>query len=83
MQTLESFFVTLVILILGYLIANGLFTRSVWVKGNRRGLVSFREWAHKCGRDDEPRCYWFAMTFYSVALLCLIWLLVSSAATGS
>ena len=75
MQTLQSIFIVLVILVLCYLVANGLLTRSVWVKGNRRGLVSFREWAHKCGRDDEPRSYWFAMGFYSVALLCLVWLL--------
>ena len=75
MQTLPSIFIVPVILVLCYLVANGLLTRSVWVKGNRRGLVSFREWAHKCGRDDEPRSYWFAMGFYSVALLCLVWLL--------
>jgi len=75
MQTLQSIFIVLVILVLCYLVANGLLTRSVWVKGNRRGMVSFREWAHKRSRDDEPRSYWFAMGFYSVALLCLVWLL--------
>jgi hypothetical protein len=75
MQSLQSIFIVLVILVLCYLVANGLLTRSVWVKGNRRGLVSFREWAHKRGRDDEPRSYWFAMGFYSAALLCLVWLL--------
>ncbi|MDH3857079.1 MAG: hypothetical protein OEV07_03720 [Gammaproteobacteria bacterium] len=83
MPRLESLFIAFVILILCYLIANGLFTRSVWVKGNRKGLVSFREWAHKRNRDDEPRTYWFAMIFYGVALLCLIWLLVSSIGAGS
>jgi len=75
MQTLQSVFIVLVILVLCYLVANGLLTRSVWVKGNRRGLVSIREWAHKRSRDDEPRSYWFAMVFYSAALLCLVWLL--------
>ena len=75
MQTLQSIFIVLVILVLCYLVANGLSTRSVWVKGNRRGIVSFREWAHKRSRDDEPRSYWFAIGFYSVALLCLVWLL--------
>ncbi len=75
MQTLQSIFIVLVILVLCYLVANGLSTRSVWVKGSRRGIVSFREWAHKRSRDDEPRSYWFAIGFYSVALLCLVWLL--------
>ncbi|MBT8433397.1 MAG: hypothetical protein KJN95_01965 [Gammaproteobacteria bacterium] len=75
MQILQTIFIVLVILVLCYLLANGLLTRSVWVKGNRRGIVSFREWAHKCSRDDEPRSYWFAIGFYSVALLCLVWLL--------
>ena len=74
MQTLQSIFIILVILVLCYLVANGLLTRSVWVKGNRRGLVSFREWAHKRNREDEPRTYWFAITFYCGTLLCLIWL---------
>jgi len=75
MQTLQSIFIVLVILVLCYLVASGLLTRSVWIKGNRRGLVNFREWAHKRSREDEPHSYWFAMTFYGVALLCLVWLL--------
>ena len=83
MPTLESVFIGLVILVLCYLIANGLLTRSVWVKGDRRGLVSFREWAHKSSRDDEPRTYWFAIIFYSVAMLCLVWLLLSSIHTAA
>ena len=78
MQTLQSIFIILVILVLCCLVANGILTRSVWVKGNRRGLVSFREWAHKRGRDDEPHSYWFAMVFYSAALLCLVWLFVKT-----
>ncbi len=78
MQTLQSLFITLVIIILCYLVANGFLTRSVWVKGNRRGLVSFREWAHKRDRDEESQSYWFAMIFYSVVLLCLVWLLAST-----
>ena len=78
MQTVESLFIILIILVLCYLVANGLLTRSIWVKGNRRGLVSFREWAHKCNREDEPHSYWFAMTFYSAALLCLVWLLAKN-----
>ncbi len=78
MQTVESLFIILVILVLCYLVANGLLTRSVWVKGNRRGLVSFREWAHKCNREDEPHSYWFAMFFYSAVLLCLVWLLAKN-----
>lgn len=75
MQTLQFIFIVLVILVLCYLVANGLLTRSVWVKGNRRGLVSFSEWAHKRSREDEPHSYWFAMAFYCVVLLCLVWLL--------
>ncbi len=78
MQTLQPIFIVLVILVLCYLVANGLLTRSVWVKGNCRGLVSFREWAHKRSCEDEPRSYWLAMAFYTVALLCLVWLLGKS-----
>jgi len=75
MLTLQSFFVVLVILLLCYLIVDGLLTRSVWVKGGRKMPFSFRQWAHKCGREDEPRCYWFVMGFYAVATLLLICLL--------
>ena len=78
MQTLQFLFIVLVILVLCYLLTNGLLTRSVWVKGSRRGIVSFREWAHKRSRDDEPLSYWFAIVFYSAVLLCLAWLLNKS-----
>ncbi len=77
MITLQSLFVILVILLLCYLVVDGLLTGSVWVKGSRKGPFSFRQWAHKCGREDEPRSYWFVMGFYSVATLLLIWLLMS------
>ena len=83
MLTLQSLFVVLVILLLCYLVVDGLLTRSVWVKGSRRGLFSFRQWGHKCGRDDDPRSYWFAMIFYAVAMLLSIWLLLSGSATCS
>ena len=81
MITLQSLFVILVILLLCYLVVDGLLTRSVWVKGGRKGPFSFRQWAHKCGREDEPRTYWFVMGFYSVATLLLIWLLLAGPAT--
>jgi len=77
MITLQSVFVALVILLLFGLVLNGLLTRSVWVKGSRTGVFSFRNMAHKRGREDEPNSYWFAMIFYSVAVLLLIWLLMS------
>lgn len=82
MITLQSVFVVLVILLLFGLVLNGLMTRSVWVKGSRAGIFSFRNMAHKRGREDEPRCYWFAMIFYSVAMLLLIWLLMSGQSPG-
>jgi len=81
MITLQSLFVTLVILLLCYLVVDGLLTRSVWVKGSRRGLFSFRHWAHKRSRDDEQHSYWSAMVFYTVAAILLIWLLLSGPAT--
>jgi hypothetical protein len=77
MITLQSVFVVLVILLLCGLVLDGLLTRSVWVKGSRTRIFGFRNMAHKRGREDEPRSYWFAMVFYSVAMLLLIWLLMS------
>ena len=77
MITLESVFVVLVMLLLFGLVLDGPLTRSVWVKGSRSGIFSFRNMALKRGREDEPRPYWFAMVFYSVAMLLLIWLLMS------
>jgi hypothetical protein len=44
---------------------------SGWVKGARNGLFSFRHWAHKCERDEEAWPYWFAMSFYALALIGL------------
>ena len=81
MITLQSLFVILVILLLCYLVVDGLLTRSVWVKGARTGAFSFRQWAHKRNRDDEPGSYWFAMSFYVVAVLLSLWLLVSGSIT--
>ena len=81
MLTLQSLFVILVILILCYLVVEGLLTRSVWIKGPRRGAFSFRQWAHKRSRDDDPQPYWFAIVFYSGAILMLLWLLLSGPAT--
>jgi len=77
MITLQSVFVSLVMLLLCALVLDGILTRSVWVKGSRTGLFSFRNLAHKCDREYEPRCYWPAMVFYCVAMLLLIWLLLS------
>jgi hypothetical protein len=77
MITLQSVFVGLVILLLCALVLDGIYTRSVWVKGSRTGLFSFRNLAHKCERDYAPRCYWSAMVFYCAAMLLLIWLLLS------
>ena len=79
MITLQSVCVSLVMLLLCALVLDGIMTRSVWVKGSRTGLFSFRNLAHKCDREYEPRCYWSAMVFYSVAMLLLIWLLLSEA----
>jgi len=79
MITLQSVCVSLVMLLLCALVLDGILTRSVWVKGSRTGLFSFRNLAYKCDREYEPRCYWSAMVFYSVAMLLLIWLLLSEA----
>ena len=71
MLTLQSIFVFLVILLLAGLVVDGWLTQAVWVKGARDGLFSFRHWAHKRSRDEDPWSYWFAMGFYSVALVFL------------
>ena len=81
MITLQSLFIIQVILLLCYLVVDGLLTRSVWVKGGHKRPFSFREWGHKCDREDEPRSYWFAMVFYSVAILLSFWLLLTGPAT--
>lgn len=72
---MQSFFISLIILILAGLLLHGLASGAVWVKGTRHGLFSFRHWAHKRYRDEDPWPYWFALGFYAVALLCLCWLL--------
>ncbi len=77
MQTIQMLFILLVILMLAYLLVDGWVTRAVWVKGARNGLFSFRNWAHKCERDYKPWPYWFAMTFYSLAIICLLGLLLA------
>jgi len=76
MLTIQTLFVLLIILLLGYLLVDGSISRAVWVKGARNGLFSFRSWAHKRGRDDEPWIYWCAMGFYAVAIICLCGLLL-------
>jgi hypothetical protein len=76
MHIIQLMFTVLVILTLAALLVDGLLTRAVWVKGARNGLFSFRHWGHKCERDEEPWPYWFAMSFYALALLCLCGLLL-------
>jgi hypothetical protein len=76
MPVIQSLFIALVILILAGLLADGFATRAVWVKGARDGLFSFRHWAHKRSRDEDPWPYWFAMGFYGLALISLCALLL-------
>ena len=76
MQVIQWVVTVLVILILAGLLVDGILTRAVWVKGTRKGLFSFRHWAHKRERDEEAWIYWFAMSFYGLVLLCLCGLLL-------
>ena len=71
MQVIQLVVTVLVILILAGLLVDGFLTRAVWVKGTRKGLFSFRHWAHKRERDEEAWIYWFAMGFYALALVGL------------
>jgi hypothetical protein len=71
MADFQSAFILLAIVLLAYLIVDGWRAQAVWVKGARDGLFSFRHWAHKRNRDEDPWTYWFAMGFYSLALVCL------------
>lgn len=75
METVKLAFVLGIMVLLIGLLANALLTGSVWVKGSRRGAINYRELAHKRERSDEPFTYWFAVTFYALALLALTWLL--------
>ena len=76
MHSIQLVFIVLVMLILAALLVDGILTRAVWVKGARNGLFSFRNWGHKCERDEEAWPYWFAMVFYGLVLLCLCGLLL-------
>jgi hypothetical protein len=76
MQTLQSLFIVLVILVLAGLLIDGAINRTVWIKGARNGLFSFRHLAHRCEREEDPWSYWFAMGFYGFALICLCALLI-------
>ena len=76
MQVIQLVITVFVILILAGLLVDGILTRAVWVKGTRKGLFSFRHWAHKRERDEEAWIYWFAMSFYALVLLCLCGLLL-------
>jgi len=71
MPDIQSLFIVVVILLLGGLLVDGAVTGAVWVKGARYGPFSFRHWAHKRGRGEDPWSYWFAMSFYGLALFCL------------
>jgi len=71
MPPIQSAFIVIVILVLLYLLIDGWPSGTVWVKGARDGLFSFRHLAHRRGREDEPRLYWSAMGFYALALICL------------
>lgn len=71
MPLIQFLFIVLVIVLLAGLLVDGALKRSVWVKGARDGLFSFRHWAHKRSLDEDPWLYWCAMGFYSLALLCL------------
>ena len=76
MPLIQLLFIILVILILAGLLIDGALTRAVWVKGARNGLFSFRNWGHKCERDEDAWSYWVAMGFYGLALICLCVLLL-------
>ena len=76
MPLIQPLFIVLVMLILAGLLIDGVATRAVWVKGARDGLFSFRHWAHKRSLDEDPWSYWFAMGFYSIALISLCGLLL-------
>jgi len=76
MPFIQSLFITLSIGLLAGLLVDGALTRAVWVKGARDGLFSFRHWAHKRSRNEDPWLYWFAMGFYALALLSLCGLLL-------
>ncbi|MGH1358619.1 MAG: hypothetical protein ACRBC3_07630 [Burkholderiaceae bacterium] len=61
-------------LILLYLLIDGWWTGSVWVKGAASGRWSLSEWGHKKSRADDPAWYWAAMALYAAALFWLGWL---------
>ncbi len=75
MAEIQTIVTLLVVCALAFLIIDGLASGAVWVKGTRTGLFTFRHWAHKRSRDEDPWPYWFALSFYGVALICLCWLL--------
>ncbi len=69
--SVQSVFFLGIIVVLAYLIVDGLTTRSVWVKGARGWGVDIHTWAQKRSRTDEPLSYWLAMSFYAASLALL------------
>ena len=69
---IQDIFIGSVIAILLALLIDGWRSGAVWVKGARDAPFSFRNWAHKRSRDEDPWPYWFAMSFYAIASICLV-----------
>ncbi len=71
----EYVFSWFIVACLSYLIANGLISGSVWVKGRSAGKKFGEEWANKKSRVDTPTDYWAFMFLYSILLAWMIYMI--------
>lgn len=67
------FFLLIVVGSLGFMVVDGLLTGSVWVRGARKGMT-FKQWAHKRDRDEEPISYWLFMSLYIAGIVWILYL---------
>jgi hypothetical protein len=77
---LQTLFYFIGILFTGFLLIEGWFTQAVWVKDCSKGFVTsiteMESWAVKKHRNIEPEMYLGFMTFYAIAFLFFLIMLI-------
>lgn len=76
---LQTLFFLLATLLTGFLLIEGWFTQSVWVKEFSKGLASVTDmesWAVKKYRNTEENEYWVFMGIYAASFLFFLLMLI-------
>lgn len=77
---LQTLFFFLATLFTGFLLIEGWFTQSVWVKGHSKSLlasvIEMESWAVKKNRNTEEKEYWVFMWIYAAAFLFFLLMLI-------